>query len=456
VDIEKLYSRLPILLQNIACSLEGFRIHQRRYGGEFSEILKRTEERSNWNSAQIIRYRNRRLKEYVHWCARTVPFYRNWFENSTVDPDDIRILEDLQSLPIVDKETIKSNYSDFVSQAIPNNKKFTLHTSGTTGSGLRFPVTSLSRREQFATAWRFLRWHGIEHNNWYAFFGGRSVVPISQTRAPFWRYNIYGKQILFSGYHMNNNNMEAYVSLLQEKKPRCLRGYPSLISLLASYIIDRDVDLGYRVRWIITQSESLLTNQRELIGRAFGVQPVQRYSMAEAVASVSECEYGNLHVDEDLAAVELLPNHSGGYKVIGTAFTNFAFAFIRYDVGDIVQVANKSCPCGKPGRIIESIDGRKEDYVILPSGMRLGRLDHIFKDIVNVRAAQLYQKSKGELIFRIVPMKGYSEKDERRILKEARKRLGNKVNIVFHYQDKLGRSKNGKLRFVISAIKENM
>jgi phenylacetate-CoA ligase len=359
----------------------------------------------------------------------------------------------LQRLPILTKQEVQDHYPEPVSEAVPKRQQIIIHTSGTTGAGLRFATTLRAIQEQRAIWWRYRRWHGLQPGTWCGYFGGRSVVPLSQTRPPFWRYNIPGKQIIFSAYYMSPTNMGYYVDELRRRRPPWLHGYPSLLALLAAYILESGTDLGYKVRWVTTGAENLLPHQADVIERAFGVRPKQHYGMAEAVANFSECEYRALHVDEDFAAVELIPNPDGpGFRVIGTNFTNLATPLLRYDVQDIVTVTDSECPCGRPGRLVASIDGRCKDYVILKNGARLGRMDHIFKDMVNIREAQIYQKTPGEIIIRVVRGSRYTETDERALIREARKRVGDDTETLIEYVDRLERSRAGKLRFVISEM----
>jgi phenylacetate-CoA ligase len=162
---------------------------------------------------------------------------------------------------------------------------------------------------------------------------------------------------------------------------------------------------------------------------------------------------GVLHVDEDFAAVEFIPNPDGpGHKVIGTNFTNPATPLLRYDVGDLVTLSDTACPCGRPGRVVEQVDGRLEDYVVLKSGARLGRLDHIFKDLVNVREAQFYQDRPGEILIRVVRSENYTDADERALMEAALKRVGDAADLRIEYVDGLQRSAGGKLRFVVSEL----
>ena len=282
---------------------------------------------------------------------------------------------------------------------------------------------------------------------WY--FGGRSVVPLRQSKPPYWRVNYPGRQILFSGYHLSPTTAAEYLSALETYSPPWLHGYPSLLSLLASYLLERGKPLKNPPRIVTTGAENLLPQQRDLMVKAFGCPVRQHYGQSESVANISECPNGHLHIDEDFSFVELIPldSHPGTFRVIGTNWSNPAFPLFRYDTGDLVRCSGEESPCSMTGRIVESIDGRKEDYVVLPNGARLGRLDHIFKDLTRIREAQIYQPKRETIIFRIVKGEGYGPEMERRLLDEARKRLGREVAIKVEYVSSLERSRTGKLRF---------
>ena len=455
VDLESLYLKLPVPLQHLTCSLEGWRIQRTRFGSSFRNQLEQAENRTFWSEERIRDYRDQRLRDIVQHAVRTVPFYRRWFHECGVSPDDIQTLEDLNRLPILTKDVVQDNYPELVSEAISKRDQVAAHTSGTTGGGLRFATTSSSMQEQWAIWWRYRRWQGIQLNTWCGYFGGRSVVPSHQDRPPFWRYNRPGRQILFSAYHMSPVNLSTYVDVLRDKKPPWLHGYPSLLALLAAYILDSGIDIDYRIRWVTLGAENLLAQQADLIERAFGTRPIQNYGMAEAVANASQCEDGLLHVDEDFAAVEFVPNPDGlGYKVVGTNFTNMAMPLIRYDTQDVVTLSDTTCVCGRPGRVVTGVDGRLEDYIVLKNGAHIGRMDHIFKDMLNIREAQVFQDTPGEIVIRIVRGQCYTDADEQSLLRETRKRIGEDCGILINYTDELERSSTGKLRFVVSNLKD--
>lgn len=452
-DLYNIYSRLPIALQNLACNFAGWQIQRRRYGNGFLELLSDVEARAHLNHEQCEEFRDQRLASFIQQVVTMVPFYRSRFREWGVDPSHLRCLSDLRQLPVIDKGVVQEHSDELTPDGLHRGPRILLHTSGTTGSGFHFWATLGAEREQWAVWWRYRRWHGINLDTWCGYFGGRSVVPVSQSCPPFWRVNSPARQILFSAYHMTPVNLLSYVSELRRRRPPWLHGYPSVLVLVAAFILETGADLGYQVRWITTGAENLLPQQVELIQKAFGVKPVQHYGMAEAVANFSECELGLWHTDEDFSAVEFIPTHNENtYRVIGTNFSNPATALVRYDTGDIVTLFSGVCPCGRPGRLVERVDGRQEDYVVLQNGACIGRMDHIFKDLLSIREAQIYNERPGKIVYRIVRGKDYGPQDEQRLLEETRLRLGDLVSIRIEYVDRIERSRTGKLRFVVSDI----
>jgi phenylacetate-CoA ligase len=451
MNLEAVYQRLPLALQEAACSLEGWRIHRQRHDARFYELLREYEDRARAPHEGIEALRNGRLFRFLHFCIREVPYYTAHVPRDLLPARPEESFSALAEWPILTKDEVKAEQAAFRPRAV-SEPVLAAHTSGTTGSGFRFEVTREALREQWAVWWRYRRSHGITLDSWCGYFGGRSVVPIRQNSAPYWRTNHPGRQLMFSGYHMGPRTLDAYLKELERRRPPWLHGYPTLLATLAAYILESGHSLSYQVRWITTGAENLLAAQRRQIEAAFGVHPRQHYGMAEGVANFSECEGGTLHVDEDYAAVEFVLHSAGVDRIIGTNFTNAAMPLVRYDLGDVVTRLQAVCHCGRPGRLVDAVDGRQEDYVVLPSGARVGRLDHVFKDLVTVREAQILQPSPDRLIVYVVPGQGHGPAEDERILQELKMRIGNGLEIRIQHVERIARTPGGKLRFVISEV----
>lgn len=453
IDPEPLYSRAPIWIQNAAVSAYGVWMLRQRYGGNYRQILDSVLPRNSWSRARILEYQGRRVRKLVQHCYDSVPYYQRQMKSLGLAPGDFRSADELKRLPLLTKEVIRDKQEELLARGEGNRKVLHVHTSGTTGAGLKFIIDRTAHQEQWAVWWRYRMDHGIKPGTWCAYFGGRNIVPAVQQCPPFWRVNFAARQVLYSTYHIAQDTVSSYVCDLQRRNLPWIHGYPSSLALLARYVLDQGVTLEFR--WATVGSENLFSWQKQLIERAFNCHCFQHYGSAEAVASFSECEAGNLHAHEDFCVVELVPTKDAGeFSIVGTSLANYAMPFVRYETGDICGAPLDECRCGKPGLIVSRIDGRKEDYVILRNGRRLGRLDHIFKDAINIREAQIVQDAPGEIVINLVPACSWRPQDAQTLLSEFRKRTGVDLDVKIAYRNKLERTASGKLRFVLSTCKD--
>lgn len=454
MNLESLYQRLPLVLQDAMCSVYGARLKWRRYGNaSYRKLEAALCARDHWSHDKICDFSDERLSQSLRYCVEHVPYYRRLFGTRDLVPADVSTRRDLVCLPVLTKGAVRERVQDFHPDHLASIRHKIHRTSGSTGAGLVFPMALAGEQEQWAVWWRYRRRFGIDHSTWYAHFYGKSIVPLKQEQPPFWRVNWPGRQIFFSAYHLTPENLPAYVEELNRRQPPWIQGYPSLLALLAGYMLDAGRRLEYQPCVVTVGAESLLPHQKTAIERAFHAPCRQHYGMAEGVANISECPQGKLHVDEDYSCVEFLPIGNGLYRIVGTSFANPAFPLVRYDVGDVAEIVDgETCACGLPGRVVRAIDGRVEDYVVTPDGRRIGRMDHIFKNAIAVSEAQVYQPDASRVVFRIVKSASYGALDEAHLLTEARKRLGDEIEISFDYVDAIERTSRGKIRFVVSDL----
>jgi phenylacetate-CoA ligase len=447
-SLERIYASLPGPLQYLALQYEGARVRRRNFGGDFRLRLASYLANDRRSEEETVRLRGDRLRAALRRAVAAVPFWRERLASSGIDPVRVSDPRDLAAMPILTKDEVL-RIGPALLRGRVEGPTYVAHTSGTTGAGLVFPMTFDGRRDQWAVWARYRLRHGIEPGTWHAWFGGRAVIPAGTTHGPYWRVSRPLRQVIYSQYHLGPRTEREYLQDLGRRGLPFLHGYPSTLSLLADAAL-RHGDLpGYRPRWVTTGAENLLEHQRDRIREAFGVLPRQNYGQTEAVASFSECPAGRLHVDEDFAAVEFVPAGDGACRIVGTSFCNDAFPLIRYDTGDLARLDGDGCDCGLPGRVVASIDGRQEDLVELSDGSKVGRLDHLFKDMVRVAEAQIRQQRAGAVTIAIVPRAGWSKADEKELLDECRDRFGERLKVEVELVEAIPKSKSGKLRLVV-------
>ena len=452
---ENLYQLLPRYLQDIVVNIYGYKLSKQRYSSEYKKIEEQIFARDLWNEEQLGVYLDGKIREIVNFAFRYVPYYQKLFSELSIQPEDIKSAGDLtNALPILTKDVVQNRVHEFYPECLSELNYFNVKTSGTTGKGLVFPMTLDADRKQWATWWRYRSRFGLDRNTWYAHFYGKSIVPFDQVKPPFWRVNYPGRQILFSAYHIQKDNLPYYVDALNKYQPPWIQGYPSLLNIIAEYILQTN-SLEYTPKIVTIGSESLLAHQKQKIESAFNAKCRQHYGLTEATASISECPEGNLHVDEDFGYAEFIENQYGCNEIVSTGFTNKAFVLLRYNTGDVATLPKAPaprCPCGRAGRLVNDIDGRIEDYVVTQDGRRIGRLDHIVKDMVNIKECQIVQEKLNQIVIKIIKGPNYTAADEDKLIVETKKRVGYEMDITPDYVDALQRSKTGKLRFVISKI----
>jgi phenylacetate-CoA ligase len=449
--LERFYQRKPANIQSVLLSAEGMRIQRRRYGSPFQAILRSYLEREFLSEAEISSFRDTQIVKAAVFANKHSTFWRERFREAGIVPAEMRGLRDLCSLPIIDKSVVRENIKIIAPNSWIFGRPAVAHTSGTTGSSLVFPVTSDTEKHQWSVWWRFRQSHGIHQTEWCSYFGGRSIMKAGRISPPFWRWNYPGRQLQFSAYHLSEETAPIYLGQLLRTRHAWLHGYPSQIALLAAYSISRGFDFSH-IRWVTLGAESLLPSQARQIEDAFGVKPIQHYGQSEGVANISECKFGRMHVDEDFSGVEFVTDSSGSSRIVGTNIINPYFPLFRYSMGDLAEPVSVNCPCRRPGRVVSSIDGRIEDYIVTKDGRKVGRLDHVFKDSINVVEAQLRQTETGSITALIVPAERFSEVDKETVLQELRTRLGADMSINIVLVQSIPRSPSGKFRFVISTV----
>lgn len=453
-----IYNKSPYMIKNAIASYYSWANFSKKSGRFYKSHLQRLR-RTQWLSTQdLLDLQEEETLRFVEYAYSNVPYYHELFKHNGLVPSDICSLDDIRKIPMLTKEMVRQNSERLLSRRFVKRDLVWMHTSGTTGKALKIALSKECFEREYAFNWLHRSWGGVNRKvDKVATIAGHPVVPIDQIGPPFCVYNRYEKQLIFSSYHLSRTRLPYYVEQLDEFQPSLIHGYPSSIYLIADYLLESGIDT-IRPKCVVTASETLFEHQRKVIENAFGCKVLMWYGNTEMCANIVECPDGGLHIKHEHSYVEFLdennepvkPGSEG--KMVCTAFGNYAMPLIRYEIGDVAVPLHSECTCGRGGYLVEKIVGREEDYIVTPDGRLVGRLDHIFKDALNVEEAQLIQEAPHKLIIKIIKRSGYSNEDEELILSEAYNRLGNSIEIELVYVDRIPRTMSGKFRFVVSEV----
>ncbi|MDP6980060.1 MAG: hypothetical protein QF570_15895 [Myxococcota bacterium] len=451
------FDHLPVFTQNLFVSMAGQQRFRNRFSDHFHATLEKWQKTIDGPEALLVEIQRERLHRMVTRAREHSPYYKDLPEPSGAADAREAIAETLANMPVLEKTTYRQNTEDIIARDIPSRSLRRGMTSGTTGTALRLFYTRETEAEEYATVWRLREQLGVGLFDPHYTFTGKIVVPVTQTRPPFWRTNRYNNQTLFSLYHMSPENLELYVDKLHETDAVYANGYPSALHLMAREMLTKGTTLTRgQLRAIFTSSESLLSFQRDDIEEAFGARIWDRYGSAEFAVSMTGCSERNLHVDMEYCIVEVetieeTDDWERGQLLV-TGLANNATPFIRYRIGDVGTRSKHPCPCGRPGNVFLDVDGRVEDFVVTPSGRMIGRMDHIFKSMEHVEEAQILQTTPEEIEVVFVPGPKFDRVTEAKLRREIRTRLGDEIGVRLQPVREIVREPNGKFRAVKSTI----
>jgi len=457
--LQSIYKHSPFFLQDLGVSLYGLKVFFREYGRKFERLLAEFEHHLNWTPAQLEEYQSERLRLLVEHCYQHVPYYRQVMEERKLRPGDLRAVRDLEKLPLLTRQQVAENGERLIAVNARKADRIVGHTSGTTGSPLRLVWDRQVCVFKTVVDWRQKRLAGISPGDPIAFFLGRQVAPLEQTRPPYWRHNRVLNHLFCSSFHLAPENLPAYFEKLARFRAKAIEGYPSTISILAGYLNRRGET--FPLKAVFTSSETLLTAQRKSIERAFACRVFDFYGMAERVVFATECrEHGGKHFNTDFGLVEIADSrHSGGAdgamgRIVATGLHNYAMPLLRYETSDVTTLDTQACSCGCAFPRMSGVATKDEDIVVTPDGRYISSsiLNATTHHLVNVAESQIVQEDLQRVEMRVVRGPGYQDGDTQFIINALQEVLGDEVKVSVVFVKSIPRTAAGKFRWVISKV----
>ena len=323
----------------------------------------------------------KRLRALRRLVAARSPFYARFHRGL----ESRRLAE----LPILSKATLMENFDDVVTNRqirladverylgeTPSARLFrdryvVLSTSGTTGRRGVFLFDPGEWIGAIAAITRPIAWSGGVRNLRHP---PKSALIASSTP---WHYSArIGKSLstrLLPTLRLDAAEpLPLLVQRLNEWQPTALAVYPSVLTQLADEQIAGR--LAIRLENIATSAEVLTAETRRRVKQAWGVRVFDTYGATEYAPIAAECAFGNKHLFEDRAIIEVvddrgrvLPPGERGDRILLTLLERRTQPLIRYEISDMVRELPGTCGCGRPFRMIESIEGRVEDVLFFPA-----------------------------------------------------------------------------------------
>ena len=298
-------------------------------------------------------------------------------------------IENWHDLPVLNKDNLQKPLIERLSKGYSKKNIFINKTSGSSGTPFIFAKDKYCHAITWASIIYRFGWYGINFNTSYqARFYGIPLDFIGNKKERF--KDFLSHRFRFSIFDLSDSALEKMLDKFRNNKFDYINGYTSSIVLFAKYLQKKNTILTVicpTLKVCMVTSEMLFEEDKLLLERQLGIPIVNEYGASELDLIAFQNIEGEWLVNSETLFVEILdennkavPNGTSG-RIVITSLFNKAHPFIRYEIGDIGILDEKST-LKKP--ILKKLIGRTNDIAILPSGKKTPGLTfyYITKSII--------------------------------------------------------------------------
>ena len=387
-------------------------------------------ERDFYSQDHIRELQEQNLREFLSYARLHTAFYRNLFEECSVNPNAKDIFAEIRKLPPVSKKTIRDNLPNLISDEYSGRKDLiTKATGGSTGIPLTLYGDKEDYRQNNLTIARQRRWIGwLGAPRVVSLFGGFRDLP-SRTSRLMKRFLI--DDTIINIMDSQSTDYGEILRKLRRRPPDVLIGYFSILCQVAKAAEAE----GNPLRGIpiaVACAEPLDERRRTYAEQWLGTKVYFQYGCRELGTFAHECTFQTgYHYAQDQFYCETLDDQRQpadyGHLTI-TYMGNRVVPLIRYQIGDGAALDESPCTCGLPWHRLIVIDGRLSSMVVLPDGSQVTSMvfPHLLKDYPWISEFQVEQLAPNHIRIRIhTKRSSYSHESKDLVTRKLQDLLGN-------------------------------
>ncbi|WP_298222521.1 phenylacetate--CoA ligase family protein [Flavobacterium sp.] len=427
-------------LFNLSLQLNGFPL--RKAKTELAKIVKFSE--PDYNA-----FLDSKKKEIFEFHCNNNPYYKSLLGDKTI--------EKWEDIPVMRKIHFQKPLEQRLSKGYSKKNVYINKTSGSSGDPFVFAKDKFCHALIWANIMRRFHWYGIDFNHSLQarFYGmpldfiANKTLRLKDFLSHRYRFNIFD---------FSDAAMGRMLAKFQNTKFDYINGYTNSIVLLAKFLQKKQLflcDICPTLKVCIVTSEMLFDDDKKLLQERFNIPIINEYGSAELDIIALEDPKGIWKVNSETLFVEILdendkvlPYGQEG-RIVVTSLYNKAHPMIRYEVGDIGVLDEKST---LQYPILKKLTGRTNDIAILPSGKKSPGMTFysitkkLFDDDGNVKEFVITQTKTDTFEIDYVSENELNESEISHIKNVLDQFLESGLVYKFNRKDRIERGKSGKLK----------
>lgn len=375
---------------------------------------------------RLEKYQQRQIKKQLNFFKSYSPYFQKFNGKS------------FEELPYMDKKVMMDNFDEMNTARISKD------------DALKLAIDSEKSRDFSET----LNNYSVGLSSGTS--GHRGVFVLSDTEIATWvggmmakmlpKGKIFGTKVAFflradnNLYESSNSKvlkfeffdilkpMEENVAKLQEFQPTILVAPPSVLLILAEAVKAKKLRIDL-IR-IISVAEVLTEKDEQYLKKVFKQKLIyQVYQCTEGFLGYT-CEYGSLHLNEDVVVIEKEYLDNERFTPVITDFVRKTQPIVKYRLNDILVEDKRPCRCGTSMTRLKKIEGRMDD-VFEFDGVN-GGIVKVFPDFIarvilyvpRIKNYRVVQGPSKKVTFYLDNIDAKNQK----LIKEELKNLAKKMN----------------------------
>jgi phenylacetate-CoA ligase len=380
-----------------------------------------------------------KLKKILIYAYENTEFYKEIFNSVNFNPYEFIDEKQLESLPIINKNTVIDNFHKLTSRE--DRDYYEAFTGGSTGKPLKILLDTESIYKEKAFVYNFWSSLGYDYKkDKIATFRGLEF------KDKLYKNNPIDNQIILNPFKLNKTNIEEYVSIIDKFKPAYLHGYPSAIYNFSRLLHGSKLKLKTQFKGIFFVSENIDIEERMYIEKSLNCKSISFYGHSERCVFAEEIKE-NYSFNKLYCHAEFIKTDEANvFKIVSTGLINYKMPLIRYETGDmLVKEGKKQKIFGHWDK--EMLIGKNGEKVSMAS---INFHNDVFKKI---KIYQFEQFQKGIVKLNIVEDVPLSTEDYKKINSILSSKLKGILDVNLNVVSNIELTKRGKHQKIVQHIK---
>mgnify|MGYP003108850314 CR=1 FL=1 len=393
--------------------------------------------------------------EILQYHLQQNSFYTNFIGTTKVSS--------WEDIPILRKKNLQVPLQERLSKGFSLQKVYTGKTSGSSGTPLQYAKDHFCHALTWAGIMDRFGWYGIDFNTSFQarFYG----IPLEFKGYQKERMkDRFSNRYRFPIFDLSEKKLASFLEVFRRKKFDYINGHTSSIVLFSKFLQKKNMCLTEvcpTLKTCIVTSEMLFPDDKNFLEHQLGVPVVNEYGASELDLLAFTNPKNEFQVNSESVFIEIVdehgkpvPNGTPG-TILVTMLYNKAHPFIRYEVGDLGLLDEKSTP-KKP--ILKQLLGRANETATLANGTTVP--GHTFYYVAKsamgetsvVKEFVMEQNTLETFTLTYVADRDLNTTEVSALKESLQKYLGVAVHLHCNKVELLDRSHRGKLKQFISHL----